>query len=130
LATDQRGLPRLFGAHVDIGAVEVRTASANNRPILGSPSYSSEGNGFLPENGFSFTTFTFSFTNTANADFTILTSTNLSLPLVQWTVLGNASQTISPGQFEYSDVMVGSYFHGVLGGVFPAPQQFYRVVSP
>lgn len=34
LLTDQRGLPRLSGAHVDIGAVEAQYAPATNPPVL------------------------------------------------------------------------------------------------
>jgi DNA-binding beta-propeller fold protein YncE len=43
----------------------------------------------------------FSFTNTPSASFTVLSSTNLSLPLSNWTVVG-ASIEISPGAFQFT----------------------------
>ena len=61
--------------------------------------------------------FTFAYSNT-NASFTVLTSTNLLLPLTNWTVLGQASNT-APGFFQFTG---------------PASindqQRFYRVSSP
>ena len=63
-------------------------------------------------------TFQFGFTNAAHLDFTALTSTNLALPLTNWSILGNASE-ISPGQYQFTDASATN-----------APQRFYRVVSP
>ena len=76
LITDQRGFPRLSGAHVDIGAVEAQLAPANNRPVLklgGKPSLG---------------TLNIAFTNIPDADFTLLSTTNPALPLNKWDDLG------------------------------------------
>ncbi len=125
LATDQRGYPRRAGVHVDIGAVETQPASANNRPLLRDVLWTSGGGGFPI--GF----FRFSFTNVPNADFTVFTSTNLALPLAQWTVLGNAQQVFFPGNYEFSDSVPATVYltRTNYTVVFP-PQQYYRVVSP
>jgi hypothetical protein len=111
LATDQRGYPRLSGAHVDVGAVEVQFVAANpgNPPVLKHPVWSSSGGS---------NTVRFTFTNVSGADFTALASTNLTLSLSNWTVLGNIPE-ISPGQFQFTDPGATNY-----------PQRFYRVVSP
>jgi hypothetical protein len=111
LATDQRGYPRLSGAHVDIGAVEVLFVAANpgNRPALKNPVWSLNGGS---------NTFQFTFTNVSGADFTALTTTNLALPLTNWTVLGSIPE-ISPGQFQFTDPGATNY-----------PRRFYMVVSP
>jgi fibronectin-binding autotransporter adhesin len=110
LATDQRGSPRLSGAHVDIGAVEVQfvAANPNNPPVLQNAVWSATGGG----------TFQFAFTNVSGADFTALTATNVALPLTNWTVLGNIPE-IAPGQYQFTDL-----------GATNSPQRFYRVVSP
>ncbi len=42
----------------------------------------------------------FGFTNTAGASFTVLSSTNLALPMSDWTVVGPATNT-APGQFQF-----------------------------
>jgi hypothetical protein len=106
LVTDQRGYPRLSGAHVDIGAVEAQWAPAGNPPLLSSPARASDG------------TFSFSFTTVSNADFSVLSSTNVALPSGQWSVLGPALQS-APGHYQFSDPAATNY-----------PQRFYRVVSP
>jgi hypothetical protein len=104
LATDQRGYPRLSGAHVDIGAVEAQWASSP--PLLRSPARGTNG------------TITLSFTTVPVADFTVLASTNVALPLGQWSILGEALQNV-PGQYLFTDPGATNY-----------PQRFYRVVSP
>jgi WD40 repeat protein len=60
----------------------------------------------------------FDFTNTPGAFFSTLTTTNLSLPLNQWTLLGGVTE-ISSGQFQFTDLQATNY-----------PQRFYRVRSP
>lgn len=62
--------------------------------------------------------FQFAFTNTQSAPFTVLTSTNLSLPMSDWTVLGMPTNTGS-GQYLFRDMSATN--NG---------QRFYRVVSP
>ena len=109
LAADQRGYPRLSGAHVDIGAVEAQLTPANDRPRLMNSAWITVGG----TNSFQFT-----FTNIADADFTALASTNVALPLTDWTVLGNITE-ISPGWYLFTDPSVTNY-----------PQRFYEVVSP
>jgi alpha-tubulin suppressor-like RCC1 family protein len=62
--------------------------------------------------------FQFSFNAMAGLGFTVLGSTNLSLPLSNWTVLGSFT-TISAGQFKLIDT-----------GPFPNKLLFYSVRSP
>jgi hypothetical protein len=59
--------------------------------------------------------FQFAFTNTPGVWFSVLTTTNLTLPLSHWTVLGEATE-ISPGQYQFTDSQVTN-----------SPQRFYRV---
>ena len=62
--------------------------------------------------------FQFAFTNSVGALFGVLATTNVALPLTNWTVLGGVTE-LSPGQFQFTD---------------PQPtngaQRFYRVRSP
>jgi len=60
-----------------------------------------------------------SFTNTPSAVFTALASTNLSLPLSNWTVLGSSVVETPPGNFKFNDSQAINY-----------PNRFYRVRSP
>jgi hypothetical protein len=63
-------------------------------------------------------TFQFAFNNNdPGASFTVLTTTNPSLPLSNWTVVGPATNT-APGLFQFST------------GTTNNPQGFYRVRSP
>ena len=62
--------------------------------------------------------FQFAFSNNdLGASFTVLTTTNLSLPMSNWTVAGPATNT-APGLFQFST------------GTTDTPQGFYRVRSP
>jgi hypothetical protein len=63
-------------------------------------------------------TFGFSFTYAPVADFTVLGSSNLALPLGQWSVLGAAAQYLS-GQYQFADPNATNY-----------ARRFYRTVSP
>jgi len=57
------------------------------------------------------------FVNTPGVSFTVLATTNLSVPLTNWTVLGTATE--SPlGQFQFIDISA------------TGPQRFYDVRSP
>ena len=47
-------------------------------------------------------TFQFAFTNTPGATFTVLSTTNVALPLTNWTLRGPATET-TPGQFQFTD---------------------------
>jgi len=62
--------------------------------------------------------FQFGFTNTPGAFFNALATTNLSLPLSQWTALGGVTE-ISDGQFQFTDSQATNH-----------TQRFYRVRSP
>lgn len=62
--------------------------------------------------------FQFGFTNTPGAGFTALGTTNLSLSLSNWSVLGSVPE-ISPGVFQFTDQQAAD-----------SPQHFYRVRSP
>ncbi len=60
----------------------------------------------------------FSFTNASGSTYTVLTSTNATLPLSNWTSIGSAFE-ISPGQFQFADSLANNN-----------PNRFYRVRSP
>jgi hypothetical protein len=62
--------------------------------------------------------FQFSFSNVVGASFTVLRSTDLSLPLSNWEVLGSPTE-ILPGQFQFTDPQVKAN-----------QQRFYGVRSP
>jgi hypothetical protein len=57
-------------------------------------------------------------TNTSENTVTVLTTTNLLLPLTNWTVLGTLTDS-PPGQFQFSDPQAAN-----------RPMRFYRVRSP
>lgn len=104
--TDQRGLPRLLGSHVDIGAVELQVIVATNPPVLTGLKRLTNG------------IFQFGFTNLTSASFTIFASTNVTLPIASWTVLG-APIEVSPGHYQFTDPQASN-----------TVQRFYRVRSP
>jgi hypothetical protein len=62
-------------------------------------------------------TFQFSFTNLPGATFTVLSTTNVSLPLGQWTPLGAPVES-PPGQYEFT------------GAPATNAQTFYIIRSP
>jgi hypothetical protein len=62
--------------------------------------------------------FQFGFTNVSGLAFTVLTATNLSPALINWTVLGVPTE-ISSGQYQFTDQQATNY-----------PRRFYRVSSP
>jgi T5SS/PEP-CTERM-associated repeat protein len=62
--------------------------------------------------------FQFGFANAPNGNFTVLATTNVALPLTDWTVLGAVTE-ISPGQFQFSDPQATNNL-----------QRYYHVRSP
>jgi hypothetical protein len=65
-----------------------------------------------------FGAFQFAFTNIPGAVFTALTTTNLALPLSNWTALGSVPE-VSPGQFQFTDPQATN-----------DTRRFYRARSP
>ena len=63
-------------------------------------------------------TFQFDFTNTPGASFTVLCTTNVALPLSDWTLLSNVVESPA-GQFHFTDPRATTN-----------RQRFYRVSSP
>jgi PKD repeat protein len=106
-STDQRGYPRTQNGLIDLGAVELQSPAANP-PVLGNITVPAGGG-----NGLQFT-----FTNAPAADFTVLTATNVSLALTNWTVLGEVRQ-VAPGQYQFTDPQAATN-----------RARFYRVRSP
>jgi hypothetical protein len=107
-STDQRGYPRTQNGLIDLGAVELQSPAANP-PVLENITVPAGGG----TNGLQFT-----FTNAPAADFTVLTATNVSLALTNWTVLGEIPQ-VALGQYEFTDPQAATN-----------PVRFYRVRSP
>ncbi|HWY73972.1 MAG TPA: choice-of-anchor Q domain-containing protein, partial [Verrucomicrobiae bacterium] len=107
-ATDQRGYPRTQNGLIDIGAVELQSSAANP-PVLENITVPAGGGA----NGLQFT-----FTNAPAADFTVLTATNVSLALTNWTVLGEVQQ-VAPGRYQFTDPQAATN-----------RARFYRVRSP
>jgi hypothetical protein len=62
--------------------------------------------------------FQFTFANSPGASFSVLATTNLSLPLSNWMVLAGVTE-VAPGQFQLTDPQATN-----------SPQRFYRVRSP
>ncbi|MEY2427908.1 MAG: hypothetical protein QOJ40_793 [Verrucomicrobiota bacterium] len=85
------------------------SSSAN---LIATPSYLTGA--ILPGNG----AFQMAFSNSIGASFTGLRSTQLALPLSNWSVLGPATE-VSPGQFLFTDPQAASNARG-----------FYRIRSP
>ena len=62
--------------------------------------------------------FQFAFTNTPGVTFSVLGTTNLSLPFTNWTPLGSATE-VSAGRYQFADPQAASNLN-----------RFYRVSSP
>jgi len=60
----------------------------------------------------------FAFSNTSSASFTVLSTTNLSLPLKNWAIVGSPTN-IAPGLFQFTTEPTTN-----------DPQCFYRIISP
>ncbi len=111
LATDQRGQSRRSGDHVDIGAAEAQLITSGIAArITGAEWTGSEGNSPVR----------LSFTNLSGASFRLFATTNLSVPLSNWTLLGFATESpASSGQFQFIDSLATNQ-----------TQRFFRVRSP
>jgi predicted outer membrane repeat protein len=105
---DSSSIPNASGGDgSDIGAFEAQLAATVGTPmLLAGPQKLLNGS------------FQFSFTNTPGASFSVLTTTNVALPLSNWTVLGTPIE-ISPGYFQYADLQATNQ-----------PRRFYGVRSP
>ncbi len=101
--TDQRGEPRLLGAHVEIGAVE--GVFDPNYPLV---NVTKLGNGNVQ----------FAFTNLSGPSYRVLASTNVAAPLNTWSNLGAPTEAPA-GTFTFTDLQATNY-----------PQRFYRVTMP
>lgn len=65
-------------------------------------------------------TFQFSFTSLSGASFTVFASSNLTLPLAEWSNLGPALESpIGSGQFQFTEPQATN-----------GPQRFYQISSP
>jgi len=105
LGNDQRGFQRKSGGHVDIGAVEFQfgVLATNLVPVI-KPSAEA---------------IQISFTNsTPGATFSVLSATNISVPVHDWSVLGQAAR-IATAEFLFIDFVITNDV-----------QRFYRVSSP
>jgi hypothetical protein len=104
LQTDQRGLPRKSGTHVDIGAFEFQQAVVPFKTV----------SSIIPASR----ALRLALSNIPGASFTILCSTNVTTPLSNWPVLGSMSETL-PGQYEFTNAAFTNN-----------ARRFYRVRSP
>ena len=108
LATDQRGKPRLIGAHVDAGAVEGIYSTAGPGRLTG---LSRLADGSIK----------LTFTNFTDQQFVTLASTNLALPESKWTQIGAVIESpAGSGQFQFTDPQAAGNY----------PRRFYRVKTP
>jgi hypothetical protein len=108
LATDQRGLPRISGDHVDIGAAELQLVTSSTPAQVSSVTN-------LPDGSFQL-----GFTNLSGASFRVYAATNVALPWSNWTMIGFVSEIpAGSGQFQFNDPQATNTF-----------QRFYRVRSP
>jgi hypothetical protein len=88
------------------GANQSFTTLAVPAPQIAAPTRLRDGN------------FRIAFTSVPGAAFTVLASTNVTLPRAQWTVLGPAVES-SSGQFQFTDLTATNH-----------PIRFYHVTSP
>jgi hypothetical protein len=92
IVKDARGYARKAGAHVDIGAYEFQA-----------PSTQFSCRATATENGV-----VVSVTNTPGALFTLFSTTDITLPVSNWDVLGPMTET-APGQFQWTDADCANY---------------------
>ncbi|MCX6928863.1 MAG: hypothetical protein NT154_37485 [Verrucomicrobia bacterium] len=106
-ATDQRGFPRVAGRFADVGAVE----GVYNPASPGTLAQATRlANGSLQ----------LGFTNISDMTFTVLASTNVTLPLDLWSNVGFSMEApAGSGQYQFTDPQATN-----------SPQRFYRVRWP
>ena len=97
---------RRIGSNAGIGSFWQQVFIPNTAPVLKNPTYQINN------------TVQFSFTNQPGLTLTVLATTNLTLPLAQWTVLGAPLETF-PGNYQFTDPATKN-----------SPPRFYRVISP
>ncbi|EEF62513.1 choice-of-anchor Q domain-containing protein [Pedosphaera parvula] len=100
---DGRGLPRVSGAKVDLGAYELQVPTQ----LLFTNWKFVSGGGLQLQ-----------FSGSSGTGYTIVSTTDLTLPLSNWTVLGSAIETTN-GEFQFNDTQAMSF-----------PQRSYRVRQP
>ena len=93
ITTDARGFARLSGTHVDIGAYELQTVAW---PVTFASAVVTPGG------------VQFAFTNTPGTTFTVLGTTDITQPVANWDVLGQAVE-VSPGLFQWTDPDYANY---------------------
>ena len=101
--TDQRGFPRLSGAHVDIGAFEFGVPVPQPLTWLRRVTNS---------------TYQFTCTNFSDVPAVVLASTNVALPWAQWTSLGSPT-LLSNSLYQFTDTSPTNNLH-----------RFYRLRWP
>ena len=107
-ALDLDANPRIIAAIVDMGAYE---SQVTNAPVA----FSLTGTPLSAGGGFQL-----SFTNLTGLGFTALSTTNLAVPLTNWTVLGPVAETpAGSGNYQFNDTQNTN-----------RSTQFYRVRSP
>ena len=107
-ALDLDANPRIIAAIVDMGAYESQVTNAPVAFSLTGTPLSAGG------------AFQLSFTNLTGLGFTALSTTNLAVPLTNWTVLGPVSETpAGSGNYQFNDTQNTN-----------RATQFYRVSSP
>lgn len=92
VTTDARGYARKSGAHVDIGAFELQQLSM---PLACRCTLTADGAQLTV-------------TNTPGVSLTLLSTTDLTLPVADWDVLGTMTE-VSPGVFQWTDTSSGDY---------------------
>jgi hypothetical protein len=99
-------------------SVQAVDSSFAGSPFATEQSFTTGGGVLLRPGGYNNGVYELSFTGTAGANFTVLSTTNLLHNSSNWTVLGSPTE-IAPGQFRFLDSQAGNQV-----------QRYYRVISP